>query len=60
VGVCREKIDYGAAVNVPRDIAKLRADDDLITVAQGELAETVLRRMTDFLEKKSKAQKKES
>lgn len=43
VGVCREKIDYGAAVHVPEDIAKLRAKDDLVTVAQGELAETVIR-----------------
>ncbi len=43
VGVCREKIDYGAAVHVPEDIARLRAKDDLVTVAQGELAETVIR-----------------
>lgn len=43
VGVCREKIDYGSAVVVPEDIAKLRAKDDLVTVAQVELAETVIR-----------------
>ncbi len=43
VGVCREKIDYGRSVQVPPDIARLRAKDDLITVAQGELAETVIR-----------------
>lgn len=43
VGVCREKIDYDAAVTVPADIARLRINDDLVAVAQGELAETVIR-----------------
>jgi len=43
VGVCREKIDYDANVVVPPEIKKLRAQDDLVTVAQGELAETVIR-----------------
>lgn len=43
VGVCKEKVDYDAAVHVPPDVARLRARDDLITVAQGELAETVIR-----------------
>jgi hypothetical protein len=43
VGVCHEKIDYDDAVRVPPDIARLRAKDDLITVAQGELSETVIR-----------------
>jgi hypothetical protein len=43
VGVCREKIDYGAAVTVPPEIAKLRTQDDLITVAQSELTEMVIR-----------------
>jgi hypothetical protein len=43
VGVCREKVDYGDAVEVPRDVAKLPAKDDLVTVAQGELSEMVIR-----------------
>jgi len=43
VGVCSEKVDYGSAVVVPPEIAKLRAQDDLITVAQGELSEMVIR-----------------
>jgi hypothetical protein len=43
VGICREKLDYDAAVQVPPELAKLRAQDDLVTVAQGELAETVIR-----------------
>ena len=43
VGVCREKLDYDSAVTVPPDIVRLRAQDDLITVAQGELSETVIR-----------------
>lgn len=43
VGVCREKIDYGLAVTVPPEIARLRAQDDLITVAQSELTEMVIR-----------------
>jgi hypothetical protein len=43
VGLCREKIDYGKAVHVPPEIAKLRQQDDLITVAQSELSEMVIR-----------------
>lgn len=43
VGVCREKIDYGDAVQVPPEIARLRTQDDLITVAQSELTEMVIR-----------------
>lgn len=43
VGVCSERVDYNNAVAVPDDIAKLRAKDDLVMVAQGELAETVIR-----------------
>ncbi len=43
VGVCQEKIDYDSAVEVPDEIAKLRARDDLVTVVQGELSETVIR-----------------
>ncbi len=43
VGVCREKVDYGDAVEVPREVARLRAADDLVTVAQGELSEMVIR-----------------
>ncbi|MFT3707637.1 MAG: hypothetical protein QM817_08210 [Archangium sp.] len=43
VGVCREKVDYDKAVVVPPELARLREKDDLVTVAQGELAETVIR-----------------
>ena len=43
VGVCREKVDYADAVQVPPEVAKLRAKDDLVTVAQGELSEMVIR-----------------
>lgn len=43
VGVCREKVDYADAVEVPADVARLRAKDDLVTVAQGELSEMVIR-----------------
>ncbi len=43
VGVCREKLDYGDAVEVPPEIASLRAQDDLVTVSQTELSETVIR-----------------
>ncbi len=43
VGVCREKIDYGEAVQVPPEIARLRTQDDLLTVAQSELTEMVIR-----------------
>jgi hypothetical protein len=43
VGVCHEKVDYGAAVAVPADVTRLRNQDDLVTAAQGELAETVIR-----------------
>ena len=43
VGVCREKIDYGDSVQVPPEIARLRTQDDLITVAQSELTEMVIR-----------------
>jgi hypothetical protein len=43
VGVCREKVDYADAVEVPPEVAKLRAKDDLVTVAQGELSEMVIR-----------------
>ncbi len=42
VGVCQEKIDYGA-VDMPPDVQQLRTRDDLIAVTQGELAETVVR-----------------
>ncbi len=43
VGVCREKLDYGDAVEVPPEIASLRAQDDLVTVSQTELSEMVIR-----------------
>jgi hypothetical protein len=43
LGTCKEKVDYGRAVRVPEAVEALRSHDDFITVAQGELAETVLR-----------------
>lgn len=43
MGECREKVDYGAIVEVPPEVDALRRGDDLITAAQGELAETVMR-----------------
>lgn len=43
VGVCHEKVDYGHAVDVPADVARLRHRDDLLTAAQGELGESVIR-----------------
>ena len=43
LGTCEEKVDYGRAVRVPPELAALRSRDDLVTVAQGELSETVLR-----------------
>ncbi|MBE2248002.1 MAG: hypothetical protein IAE78_00550 [Myxococcus sp.] len=43
VGVCKEKIDYGNAVEIADEIKRLRAQDDLITAAQGELPESVIR-----------------
>lgn len=41
VGVCHEKVDYG--VSVPEDVQRLRHRDDLLTAAQGELGESVIR-----------------
>ncbi|HZH03404.1 MAG TPA: hypothetical protein VEY30_06440, partial [Myxococcaceae bacterium] len=43
VGECKEKVDYGAAVRVPEEISKLRSTDDVVTVSQGELSESVIR-----------------
>ncbi len=43
IGVCKEKVDYGAAARVPKEIEDLRHTDDFITVSQGERAETVIR-----------------
>ncbi|MEW5738082.1 MAG: hypothetical protein AB1938_04100 [Myxococcota bacterium] len=43
VGVCHEKVDYGPAVSVPEDVRRLRHQDDLLTAAQGELGESVIR-----------------
>jgi hypothetical protein len=43
VGVCREKLDYGTAVKVPDEITRLRTNDDFISVASGEMSETVIR-----------------
>ncbi|MER2563550.1 MAG: hypothetical protein ABTQ32_22670 [Myxococcaceae bacterium] len=41
VGICREKIDFSPPVDP--EVQKLRAQDDLITAAQGELPESVIR-----------------
>jgi hypothetical protein len=43
VGVCHEKVDYGPSVEVPADVTRLRNQDDLVTAAQGELGESVIR-----------------
>jgi len=43
VGVCKEKIDYGSAVQVAPEVQRLREQDDLVTAAQGELPENVMR-----------------
>jgi hypothetical protein len=43
VGVCKEKVDYGEGLEVPPAIRALRAQDDLVTAAQGELPESVIR-----------------
>ncbi len=43
VGLCRERLDYDDSVVVPEEVARLRAKDDQVTVAQGELAESVIR-----------------
>lgn len=43
VGVCKEKIDYGSAVEISPELTRLRQQDDLITAAQGELPESVIR-----------------
>jgi hypothetical protein len=43
VGVCKEKIDFGSAVDVAESITRLREQDDLIIAAKGELPESVIR-----------------
>ena len=43
VGICKEKLDYGAAVKVPEEITRLRRVDDFIAVASGEMSEQVIR-----------------
>lgn len=43
VGVCQEKLDYGAAVKVPEEITRLRKVDDFIAVSSGEVSEAVIR-----------------
>lgn len=43
VGVCKEKVDYGEGLEIPSAIRALRAQDDLVTAAQGELPESVIR-----------------
>jgi hypothetical protein len=43
VGVCKEKVDYAAAVKVPEEINQLRQVDDFIAVASSEVSEMVIR-----------------
>jgi hypothetical protein len=43
VGVCKEKVDFGGVELVPAEVAALRSKDELTTIAQGELVETVIR-----------------
>jgi hypothetical protein len=43
VGLCKERVDYGVSVQVPPEVTRLRSHDDLVTVAHGELSETVIR-----------------
>lgn len=42
VGVCKEKVDY-SGFEVPADVARLRNQDDFVTVSQGEMSESVIR-----------------
>lgn len=42
VGECEEKVDYGGAATVPAEVRRLRQQDDLLAVAQGEVNETVI------------------
>ena len=42
LGICREKVDYRSGMPVPEEILALRRSDDVVTVSQGELAETVI------------------
>ncbi|RKH30054.1 hypothetical protein D7V77_04030 [Corallococcus sp. CA041A] len=43
IGICEERVDYGAAVKVPQAVSSLRLQDDFLTVSQGELSEAVIR-----------------
>lgn len=43
VGTCREKVDYGRNVIVPDEVNALRQTDDFVTVAHGEVNESVIR-----------------
>ncbi len=43
IGECKEKVDYGRSVPIPEEIARLRSTDDVVTVSQGELSESVIR-----------------
>lgn len=43
IGVCKEKVDYARAVEIPDAIRSLREEDDLITAALGELPESIIR-----------------
>ena len=43
LGTVEERVDYGRAVRVPAEVQALRRSDDIATVTQGELTETVIR-----------------
>jgi hypothetical protein len=42
VGVCREKVEYGAQAAPPAEVTRLRQSDDLQAICGGELSETVI------------------
>lgn len=42
VGVCREKVEYGAQAAPPPEVIRLRQADDLHALALGEISETVI------------------
>lgn len=43
VGTCKERVDFGDSSLVPSSVQGLRAQDEVASVVQGELSETVIR-----------------
>jgi hypothetical protein len=43
IGHCEEKVDYTGGFLVPPEVEAVRSEDDLVTVAQDEMGESVLR-----------------